>query len=162
MRRLPFRHPDHLPGAFAGVGETVADSGVVLLPTETFYGLAVAVDDPVAVERVFELKARPRGMSLPVLCCDWVQAESLVEIPGAHRDRLSQLWPGALTVILPARRPLACAGGGTLAVRIPDHALVRALLHRLGPLTATSANRHGDPPPRGWRRPSAPWTDPPT
>jgi tRNA threonylcarbamoyl adenosine modification protein (Sua5/YciO/YrdC/YwlC family) len=119
---------------------------VILLPTETFYGLGAAARDPAAVARVFEMKDRPRDAALPVLCADRAQLESLVELPERHRVRLSRIWPGALTVVLPCRRELPAAWEGALAVRIPDHPLLRTLLYRVGPLTGTSANRHGEAP----------------
>ena len=123
-----------------------ASAGIIVLPTETFYGLAADPSSGEAVDRVFAAKGRPRDLSLPVLCADWEQVNSLVEVPERFRVRLSRGWPGALTVVLCSLEPLPAAPGGTVAVRIPDHALLRAVLYRTGPLTGTSANRHGVPP----------------
>jgi tRNA threonylcarbamoyl adenosine modification protein (Sua5/YciO/YrdC/YwlC family) len=92
------------------------------------------------------MKGRPPELALPVLCADWAQLEALVEVPAAHRVKLSRIWPGALTVVLPCRRLLPASRSGTLAVRIPGHAMLRTVLYRVGPLTGTSANRHGQPP----------------
>jgi L-threonylcarbamoyladenylate synthase len=119
---------------------------VVLLPTESFYGLGVDPHNEGAVARVYDMKGRPPEMGLPVLCADWQQVESLVVVPGRFRVKLSRLWPAPLTVVLPTVASLPAARTGTLAVRIPAHGLVRALLYRVGPLTGTSANRHGAPP----------------
>lgn len=146
MRRLPFAEEADAAAAGRAVAEVVAGGGVVLLPTETFYGLAASPFDHRAVDRVRAAKGRPADLALPVLCSDWQQLETLVEVPPAHRPRLSRTWPAALTVVLPCRGPLPAAPGGTLAVRIPDHAMLRAVLYRSGPLTGTSANRHGAPP----------------
>jgi L-threonylcarbamoyladenylate synthase len=146
VRRLPFREDADASAAGRAVADEVAGGGVVLLPTETFYGLAASPFDGPAVDRVLAAKGRPAELALPVLCSDWQQLEALVEVPQAHRARLSRIWPAALTVVLPCRRPLAASPGGTLAVRIPDHAMLRAVLYRSGPLTGTSANRHGRPP----------------
>lgn len=146
MTRIPFSEREHVRAAAEAVSAMKARSGVAVVPTETFYGLAADPADPRAVASVFRLKGRPEGMPLPVLAADWKQVERLVEIPGMHRVRLSRTWPGPLTVILPARRPLPAGTSGTLAVRIPGHDLLRALLYLVGPLTATSANRHGRPP----------------
>ena len=146
MKRLPLTNPEDIPDAAAAVGETAAAGGVVLIPTETFYGLAADPASEAAVEKVCAMKARPRGVPLPILCADWTQVERLVEVPERHRVRLSRSWPGPLTVVAPARRPTAAGLEGTLAVRIPGHRLLRALLYIVGPLTGTSANRHGAPP----------------
>jgi L-threonylcarbamoyladenylate synthase len=146
MRRLPFLEDAEAAAAGRAVAEVVAGGGLVLLPTETFYGLAANPLDRGAVSRVLAAKGRPPELALPVLCSDWQQLEALVEVPPAHRLRLSRIWPAGLTVVLPCRVPLPAAPGGTLAVRIPGHALLRAVLYRSGPLTGTSANRHGRPP----------------
>jgi len=91
------------------------------------------------------LKGRPAELGLPVLCADWDQVEALVEVPERWREPLVRLWPGALTAILPARGRPAAGSGGTLAVRVPGLDLLRRLLASVGPLTGTSANRHGRP-----------------
>jgi tRNA threonylcarbamoyl adenosine modification protein (Sua5/YciO/YrdC/YwlC family) len=92
------------------------------------------------------MKDRPSELALPVLCADWRQLESLVAVPDFYRIKLTRLWPSALTVVLPTVDDVPAARRGTLAVRIPGHAELRALLYGIGPLTGTSANRHGDPP----------------
>ena len=139
MKRQPLRcAADVLPAAGVAV-EVRSAGGVILLPTETFYGLAVDPTDSKAVDRVHALKRRPRERALPVLAADWEQVEALVRIPDAVRVRLSRSWPGPLTVICNAVRPVAASVDGSLAVRIPGHDLVRALLYRIGPVTGTSA-----------------------
>lgn len=146
MRTLPFTDPDHARAATAAAFDVVHRAGVVLVPTETFYGLAADPASQAAVEAVHRLKRRPPDRALPVLCADHDQVASLVELPQRFRVRLGRMWPGAVTVVLPLRRPLAACPDGTVAVRIPDHRLLRAVLYRTGPLTGTSANRHGEPP----------------
>jgi L-threonylcarbamoyladenylate synthase len=81
-----------------------------------------------------------------VLCCDWQQVEDLVIVPETERPALRRLWPGPLTAVMRLRDQLPASGSSTLAVRIPGHDLVRALLYRTGPLTGTSANRSGAAP----------------
>jgi L-threonylcarbamoyladenylate synthase len=98
------------------------------------------------VARVFACKGRPGERALPVLVADWQQLEELVLVPDRFRVKLGRLWPGAVTVILPTRRPSAASGGASLAVRIPAHDALRALLYRTGPMTGTSANGHGREP----------------
>ena len=132
MKIVAYSRPEDVGPALAAAAEAVRAGGVVLIPTESYYGLAVDPCHAGAVNRVLELKGRPDGLGLPVVCCDWQQVESLVDIPPVHRVKLSRLWPAARD--------------DTLAIRIPDHDLLRVLLYRVGPLTATSANRHGDRP----------------
>jgi len=146
VRRLPFSEPEEIVAAVLVAADVVADHGVLLLPTESFYGLGADPACADSVARICAMKERPSDLGLPVLCADWQQLESLVTVPGRFRVKLSRLWPSALTVVLPSTAGLAAARGNTLAVRIPAHAPLRALLYRVGPLTGTSANRHGDPP----------------
>lgn len=146
MKRLPFVESDEIRTALAAAAEVVAAGGVVLIPSESFYGLGADPRHRGAVDRVLELKGRPADLGLPVVCCDWQQLESLVVVPSRHRVKLSRLWPAALSVVVRAREPVPASRDDTLAVRIPDHENLRALLYRAGPLTATSANRHGEPP----------------
>jgi L-threonylcarbamoyladenylate synthase len=146
VTRLPFVEPGEILEAAKAAGAIVTRGGVLLLPTESFYGLGADPRHEAAVARISRMKARPDGLGLPVLCADWEQVESLVIVPDVFRVKLTRLWPAALTAVLPTVEDLPAGRGGTLAVRIPAHAELRALLYRLGPLTGTSANRHGDPP----------------
>ena len=146
MIRLPFVESDDVAEAVEIGVAAVAKGGVVLLPTESYYGLGCDPWSKAGVERVFSIKDRPSELGLPVLCSDWKQLESLVVVPEAYRTKLSRLWPAALTVVLPTVVDIPAAQKGTLAVRIPGHTELRALLYGVGPLTGTSANRHGDPP----------------
>lgn len=146
MNRLPFSDSHEIKHAVGAAAEVVAAGGVVLIPTESHYGLGVDPRHRAAVEKIFVLKGRPGGLALPVVCSDWDQVDSLVCVPDAQRFKLARIWPAAMTVVAPCRRPVAASSTDTLAVRIPDHDGLRALLYRVGPLTATSANRHGEPP----------------
>jgi L-threonylcarbamoyladenylate synthase len=143
---LPFVEPGDVAEAVQAASATVAQGGVLLLPTESFYGLGTDPWSESGVARIFILKDRPAELGLPVLCADWQQLESLVVVPEVYRVKLARIWPAALTVVLPTVGEVPAARSGTLAVRIPGHNELRALLYLLGPLTATSANRHGDPP----------------
>lgn len=124
---------------------------LVVLPTDTVYGIASRPDDAHATARLFEAKERPRGLELPVLVPDAESARGIAAFD-ARADRLSsRWWPGALTIVLP--RTAASSGwdlGGdpeTIGVRVPRHPLALALLARTGPLAVTSANRSGSPTP---------------
>ena len=127
------------------------DAGqVVALPTDTFYGLAV---DPVnlqAVDRIYELKNRARHKPLSLLIADVAQAYSLARSCDTAFDRLAErFWPGPLTIIVKAgsKLPLrVTANTGNVALRVPEAAIARAVVARLGlPITATSANLLGSP-----------------
>lgn len=146
MKRLPFVEREEILAASEVAARVVADGGVLLVPTESYYGLAADPRRKDAVRVVQALKGRPPDLGLPVLCADWRQIEDLVVVPEPFRIKLSRLWPAAVTVILPARESIPAAVGSTVAVRIPDHSGLRALLYRVGPLTGTSANRHTLPP----------------
>jgi L-threonylcarbamoyladenylate synthase len=127
----------------------LARGGLLAIPTESSYGLAVDPRDERGVDAVFALKGRSRTKPLPVVVADLGQIRALGGDPSeAERSGLADLWPAALTLVLPLAAPLpAAAAGGSLGFRIPAHPRLRALLHRLGHgLTATSANRAGDPP----------------
>jgi L-threonylcarbamoyladenylate synthase len=124
--------------------------GVVVLPTDTVYGLAALPTSADAVERVFALKGRRADVPIAVLCASADQALDLAEpVPGAA-EVAAALWPGPLTLVLPRRDGLGLHLGEpthTIGVRVPDHPLVRAVAERVGPIATTSANRHGEPTP---------------
>lgn len=120
------------------------------MPTESSYALAADPTSSEGVAAIYAFKRRPPGKPLPVVGADRDQLLKL----GVRLDadplleRLSGLWPAALTLVAPLERDVAAAaGGGSLAVRVPADAGLRQLLSALGrPLTATSANRSGEAP----------------
>ncbi len=128
------------------------DGGLVAIPTETVYGLAVRADDAAAVARLFTAKGRPSDNPLIVHVATPADVTSVArELTPLARRLLDRFAPGPLTVVLPARDdlPRAVTGGlDTVAVRIPDHPVALALLRASGlPLAAPSANRSGRPSP---------------
>lgn len=124
--------------------------GVILYPTETFFGIGCRADMAEAVLRVFQYKHRSPSMPLPVILGSMEQLE-LVACPsaetGADLALLSRFWPGPLTLLLPARTslPEALTGGsGHIAVRVSSHPAARALALACGfPIVSTSANISG-------------------
>ncbi len=120
---------------------------VVTIPTDTVYGLAVCPLVPGAIERLFALKERPRGHSIPVLVSDFEQAMEVGELQGAETIA-TKFWPGALTLVVKRRPdwlPIDLgAATATVALRVPAHRVARELCRRVGPLAVTSANRHGE------------------
>ena len=120
--------------------------GIVAIPTETVYGLAAVATNADAVERIFAAKGRPATNPLIVHVADEAMARSLAaDWPDSAARLTAALWPGPLTVVVPRgpRIPdVVTAGGDTVALRCPGHALTRLLLETLGkPLAAPSANR---------------------
>jgi L-threonylcarbamoyladenylate synthase len=126
--------------------------GVVLLPTDTVYGLAVATSVPGATARLFALKQRDPQVPIAVLVGDADQAWTIAAppVPDAARALASRWWPGALTLVVrrdPAWTVDLGGDAATVGVRCPDHDFVRAVCRTVGPLATTSANRHGQPTP---------------
>jgi len=134
------------------VAAALAAGGAVVLPTDTVYGLAALPRDHAATDRLFELKGRSAHTPLAVLCADIDQVLELVDpsVEALVRAAEQRWWPGPLTLVLPRRIGVHLYLGEpatTIGVRIPDHALVRAVAAAVGPVAATSANRHGEPTP---------------
>lgn len=121
--------------------------GVIAFPTETFYGLGAAALDSSAVDRLLALKGRPDGKPVLVLVDSIAMAASVAEVGPAARALMDRHWPGALTLVMPARAhlPLGITGGtGTVGVRLSPHPVARGLVAALGaPVTAPSANPSG-------------------
>ena len=131
------------------VKRALADGRVLAVPTESSYGLAVDPRSTAGVDAIYRLKERDRGKPLPVVAADLAQAVDL-GIEANEAARMAEAhWPAPLTVVaplLPGASVPAAADGATLAVRVPAHERLRGLLRALGhPLTATSANRSGEP-----------------
>ena len=144
-------HPDEPePALIELVAKRLEAGEVVALPTDTFYGLAV---DPVnlhAVDRIYDLKTRARHKPLSLLIADVAQAYALARNCDNAFDKLAErFWPGPLTLIVRAgsKLPLrVTANTGNVALRVPEAAIARAIVEYLGlPITATSANLHGQP-----------------
>ena len=139
-------HPDPLQPAC----DHLRAGGLVILPTDTVYGIGCNAADAGAVERLLAAKGRGRQMPPPVLVADPADLTGLVaQVPEAARALMEAFWPGALTLILEADETLNWdlgETGGTLAVRMPAHELTLNLLRRSGPLAVTSANPTGAPP----------------
>lgn len=144
------RHDD--PQAAARIAEALRAGGAVVLPTDTLYGLAALATDPSATGRLFELKGRTAEVPLAVLCADAAQALALAEEPVSPSVQAvaERWWPGPLTLVV-ARQPGVGLHLGqpesTVGLRVPDHSLVQAVARDVGPIAATSANRHGEPTP---------------
>jgi L-threonylcarbamoyladenylate synthase len=140
-----------LPADTAGIDvavRTLRDGGLLAFPTETVYGLGADATNAVAVARLFAAKGRPSFNPLIAHVRDLADARTLAQI-NDDVMRLSQFWPGPLTLVLPRLSAcpvadLATAGLDTIAVRVPSHPVAQALLAKLQrPIVAPSANRSG-------------------
>jgi len=126
------------------------NGGVVAFPTDTFYGLTVDPTNHAAVESLFALKGRRADAALPFVAADVRQvADFCGALTGASARLAEHFWPGPLSLVLSAPTTIDAAvlgGGMSIAIRVPDHAIARALSAVWGaPLPATSANRSGEP-----------------
>jgi L-threonylcarbamoyladenylate synthase len=139
--------------AIAAAAAVIEAGGLVAFPTESFYGLGADALDTEAIARVFEVKGRPEQKALLVLVDSVDMAAGLAaRISDGARALMARHWPGPLTLVLEAaaRVPAGLTGGtGTIGVRMPGHAVARALVRSAGrPITAPSANPSEAAPPR--------------
>ena len=125
------------------------DGGLVAVPTETVYGLAARADNDEAVSRIYGAKGRPDFNPLIVHVASLELARKLADFSDVAEKLAAEHWPGPLTLVLPRRRDAGLAeavtaGLETVAIRMPSHAVMRALLEESGlPIAAPSANRSG-------------------
>lgn len=136
--------------ALSRAAEVLASGGVVVLPTDSVYGLAcTATPGNPAHRRIFETKERPAGMTLPWFVADAADLDRYGrDVPAWARSLAAERWPGALTLVVRASAevpPEYRAAAGTIALRVPASELCRELVRRVGPLAQTSANTHGKP-----------------
>src|SRR5215470_621153 len=128
---------------------TVQAGGLVVLPTDTVYGLGADAFLPQAVAGLLAAKGRGRNMPPPVLVGSVRAASALAESLGAFgQDLIDEFWPGPLTLVFRASSTLQWDLGdtnGTVAIRMPLHPTALELLRRTGPLAVSSANRHSLP-----------------
>lgn len=134
------------PVAIDRAVEVLQRGGLVVFPTDTVYGLAANLRSLPALERIYQVKGRPRLKAIPVLLSGASALDEVVQPqPEAVLALARSYWPGALTLVL--RRlsslPVLVSSDDTVAVRVPDHPFALALLERSGPLAVTSANLSG-------------------
>ena len=128
--------------------EVLRRGGLVALPTDTVYGIAVRLDVPGGIARLFAAKRRPPDKAVMLLLADVTQAAEIGRMTPAATALGEALWPGGLTVVVPQREdvPLPAdltGGAATIGLRVPDHPAPRALAAGVGPLPTTSANVSG-------------------
>ncbi len=130
--------------------EALRAGDLVILPTETVYGLACDAKNEDAVDKIFRAKGRDFSSALPIQVADASQLRMAAEeVPEAAIKAASRFWPGPLTMVFKKRRGefnAVAAGGDTIAIRIPRHAVPLAVLEEFdAPLAVTSANISGQP-----------------
>jgi L-threonylcarbamoyladenylate synthase len=139
--------------AVALAAEAIAAGQLVVYPTDTLIGVAASARDAAAVARLAELKGRSPSQPISVAVSSIEEIESIAELSRGARRFVRRHLPGPYTLLV---RPSATAprslappvrsNPGALGIRVPDHPIARELARRAGPITATSANRHGEPP----------------
>ena len=139
------------PGLLEVGGEIIARGGLVVLPTDTLYGVGCDPFNASAVDALFQAKQRGRELPLPVLVHTWRQAIGLVdEVSDQAQALIAAWWPGPLTLVLREAPGIGWDLGdsrGTVAVRMPKQSFALALIQRTGPLAVSSANISGQPTP---------------
>ncbi|MDX6280797.1 MAG: L-threonylcarbamoyladenylate synthase [Kribbellaceae bacterium] len=140
---------DELAPAYRAAVDAIEAGDLVVLPTDTVYGIAADAFKADAVQRLLDAKGRGRDMPPPVLISVVESLDALAtDVPEAGRKLCEKFWPGPLTVICHAQGSLMWDLGetqGTVALRVPDHENTRELLSRTGPLAVSSANLSGQP-----------------
>jgi L-threonylcarbamoyladenylate synthase len=147
----PTESPLGDPATLAAACRRLRDGGVVVVPTDTSYGLAADPTSADAVRVIFEIKGRPAEAALPLIAASLAQVEAWAGPLDPRTRRVAEAcWPGPLSVIVDAPSSVVATvhgGRGTVAIRVPANAVAQALCAAWGaPLTATSANVSGEPP----------------
>jgi tRNA threonylcarbamoyl adenosine modification protein (Sua5/YciO/YrdC/YwlC family) len=135
------------PDAIDAAARAVQAGQLVVLPTDTVYGIGADAFDATAVTDLLTAKGRGRDMPVPVLVGSWSTIDGLVTyVPAQTRSLIEAFWPGGLTLVVEHAPSLAWDLGdsrGTVAVRMPLHPVALELLDRTGPMAVSSANRSG-------------------
>jgi L-threonylcarbamoyladenylate synthase len=138
------------PLAVSAAARAVAAGSVVVLPTDTLYGIGADAFNPSAVAGVLAAKGRGRDLPVPVLVGSWSTIDGLVSwVPPTLRALVEAFWPGGLTIVVEHAPSLAWDLGdvhGTVAIRMPLHPIALDLLAITGPMAVSSANVTGQPP----------------
>jgi tRNA threonylcarbamoyl adenosine modification protein (Sua5/YciO/YrdC/YwlC family) len=137
-------------GALSAAAHCVSSGQLVVLPTDTVYGIGADAFDANAVNDLLAAKGRGRDMPVPVLVGSWSTIDGLVSvITDRTRSLIEAFWPGGLTLVVEHAPTLAWDLGdarGTVAIRMPLHPVAIELLESTGPMAVSSANRSGQPP----------------
>jgi L-threonylcarbamoyladenylate synthase len=147
--RYPTGSAEERESAVEAASLAIQRGRLVVLPTDTVYGVGADAFDPAAVRALLAAKGRGREMPPPVLVSAATTLDALaVRVPDYARALVERFWPGPLTLVCHQQASLQWDLGdtrGTVAVRMPDHEIAREILERTGPLAVSSANRTGMP-----------------
>ena len=150
MERYGVGSPEDREAAVAAASLAIQRGSLVLLPTDTVYGIAADAFDHEAVADLLDAKGRGREMPPPVLVSSATTLDALaVRVPGYARALVEEFWPGPLTLVCHAQPSLQWDLGdtrGTVSVRMPLHPVALELLREVGPIAQSSANRSGSMP----------------
>ena len=142
------------PGVQAAAAALEA-GGLVVYPTDTLLGIAARATERRAVERLARVKGRSAAQPISVAVSSTEEVDALADLSPAARRFVRRHLPGPYTVLVRpsdharvALAPSILANPAAVGLRVPDHPVARELARRVGPITATSANRHGEPPAR--------------
>jgi tRNA threonylcarbamoyl adenosine modification protein (Sua5/YciO/YrdC/YwlC family) len=142
--------PDARIAGLAAAVSAVRSGRLVVLPTDTLYGIGADAFSTTAVRSLLAAKGRGPDMPVPVLVGSWHTIDGLVtSVPRAARELVEAFWPGGLSLVLPHAPSLTWDLGvtrGTVMLRMPLHPVALELLDRVGPMGVSSANRTGQPP----------------
>ncbi len=145
----PTGNDDEREAAIDAASLAVQRGHLIVLPTDTVYGIGADAFDPAAVRALLAAKGRGRDMPPPVLVSSATTIDALaVNVPGYARALMDAFWPGPLTLVCRQQSSLQWDLGntrGTVAIRMPDHDIALEILERTGPLAVSSANRTGMP-----------------
>lgn len=138
------------PGAITEAADLLRQGHLVVLPTDTLYGVGANAFNAAAITRLYQIKQRPYQKGIPILLADFDDLEKVAHyVPEIAKRYIEHFWPGPLTLIVPKRAglPAAISPNEGIAVRIPDNNVARTLIRAAGgALAVTSANRSGRPP----------------
>jgi L-threonylcarbamoyladenylate synthase len=134
------------------VATRIQQGQILVLPTDTAYGLSGNPSDASVVQRILKVKQRTKKLGMPLLAANLAQAQKLVTLPMIAMKIAAQFWPGAVTIVAPARHeypPGILGPQNSLAVRVPNHPVTLAVIQATGyPIIGTSANISDSPSPR--------------
>ncbi len=134
--------------------EIIKNDGLLIYPTETFFGLGCKISSESAITKIFMVKKRLLAMPLPVIAADFEQIKSITNLSNSLQEDIKKIaehfWPGPLSLILPARAtvsPLLTGGTKKIAIRQSSHPIAHELVQKIGePLVSSSANISGSAP----------------
>jgi L-threonylcarbamoyladenylate synthase len=134
------------PTAKYTVYKVLTKDGVVVIPTDTIYGISANFDNPIAIEKIYSIKKRRKEKALPILIGDLAHLELVTkDVPENAHKLINAFWPGGLTIVLPRKEtlPINLSEYNSIGIRMPNHPFTLDLLRFCGPLATTSANISG-------------------